>query len=94
MYLDILGYFPVIRYDNVHICYNKGFKYNTYIIFKSHAKREVCYRVLLYIYIYSQDYVWGYTPLTTYSIIRGVTTSQFITEMNISDYILCKYSVY
>ena len=60
-FVNVPGYFRL--YDNVHICYSKGFKYNTYIIFKSHAKREVCYRVLLYInkIMYGDIHYWPHS---------------------------------
>jgi len=36
--------------------------------------------------IYTQDSVWEYTLLTTYSVIRGSSMSQLITERNRSVY--------
>jgi len=56
----------------------------THILFLKVMQKER-YATVFY---YTQDNVWGYTLLTTYSIIRGITTSQFITDMNISDYII------
>jgi hypothetical protein len=68
-HLDILGYFPVISSETIHICYNKGLKYSMSIIFKRYSKGEVCYSVLLYIYV--QDNEWGCIPLTTYAVISA-----------------------
>lgn len=78
-HLDILGYFPVISSETIHICYNKGLKYSMSIIFKRYSKGEVCYSVLLYIY--------------TYKIMNGDAYHwphiQSLVQINKSNYILC-----
>lgn len=78
-HLDILGYFPVISSETIHICYNKGLKYSMSIIFKRYSKGEVYYSVLLYIY--------------TYKIMNGDAYHwphiQSLVQINKSNYILC-----